>query len=62
MFGLAILLVVLLWWAAAAWTAYLTALFTLRLYQLRDLRQAILPGAASFAVQFVLVLLYLVLR
>jgi hypothetical protein len=59
--GLVILLAALIWLGAAAWTAYLTALFTMRLYQV-DLRQAAIPGTASFAVQFVLVLLYLFLR
>jgi hypothetical protein len=59
--GLVILLAALIWLGAAAWTAYLTALFTMRLYQV-DLRKAAIPGTASFAVQFVLVLLYLFLR
>jgi hypothetical protein len=59
--GLVILLAALVWLLAAAWTAYLTALFTMRLYQV-DLQKAIVPGTASFAVQFVLVLLYLFLR
>lgn len=59
--GLAITLVVLGWLAAAGWTAYLTALFTGRLYQI-DLRKAAPVGAASFAAQLVLVVLYLFLR
>jgi len=59
--GLAVTLVVLGWLLAAAWTAYLTALFTGRLYQI-DLRKAAPVGAASFAAQLVLVVLYLFLR
>jgi hypothetical protein len=59
--GLSVLLGVLIWLAVAGWTAYLTALFTTRLYQV-DIRKAALPGAASFVTQFVLVLLYLMLR
>jgi hypothetical protein len=59
--GLAITLVVLGWLLAAGWTAYLTSLFTGRLYQI-DLRKAAPVGAASFAAQALLVVLYLFLR
>ena len=51
------LFVLLIWLLAAAWSAYLLVLFTMRLYLL-ELSKAVLPGVAAFGLQLLLILIY----